>query len=51
VSFEFTTSALMCEQPRVRVAASIDAEPLAALAERTFHDTFADDNSIDDMEA
>ena len=25
--------------------------PLAALAERTFRDTFADDNSTDDMDA
>jgi diamine N-acetyltransferase len=41
----------MFEQPHVRTATPADAEPLAALAERTFRDTFADDNSTDDMEA
>ncbi|MBK7793637.1 MAG: GNAT family N-acetyltransferase [Betaproteobacteria bacterium] len=41
----------MFEQPRIRTAAPADAEPLATLAERTFRDTFADDNSIDDIEA
>ena len=41
----------MFEQPRIRTAAPADAEPLAALAERTFRDTFADDNSTDDIEA
>ena len=41
----------MFEQPRIRTATPADAEPLAALAERTFRDTFADDNSTDDMEA
>ena len=40
----------MFEQPRIRTATSADAEPLAALAERTFRDTFADHNSIDDIE-
>ena len=41
----------MFEQPRIRTATSADAEPLAALAERTFRDTFADDNSIDNIES
>jgi ribosomal protein S18 acetylase RimI-like enzyme len=41
----------MFEQPRIRTATSADAEPLAALAERTVRDTFADHNSIDDIEA
>ena len=41
----------MFEQPRIHTAAPADAEPLATLAERTFRDTFADDNSIDDIEA
>ena len=41
----------MLEQPRIRAATPADAEPLAALAERTFRDTFADDNSTEDMEA
>lgn len=35
----------------MRPATSADAEPLAALAERTFRDTFAADNSSDDMDA
>jgi hypothetical protein len=42
---------MMFESPRIRTATPADAEPLAALAERTFRDTFADDNSTDDMEA
>ena len=41
----------MFKQPRIRTATPADAEPLAALAERTFRDTFADDNSTDDIEA
>lgn len=41
----------MFEQPRIRTAAPADAEPLATLAARTFRDTFADDNSTDDIEA
>jgi ribosomal protein S18 acetylase RimI-like enzyme len=41
----------MVELPRIRTATLADAEPLAALAERTFRDTFADDNSTDDMDA
>ena len=41
----------MFEQPHVRTATPADAEPLAALAERTFRDTFADANSPDDIEA
>ena len=41
----------MVEQPRIRTATPSDAEPLAALAERTFRDTFAEDNSTDDIEA
>ncbi len=42
---------MMSGRPRIRSATLADAEPLAALAERTFRDTFADDNSADDMEA
>ncbi len=41
----------MFEQCRIRTATPDDAESLAALAERTFRDTFADDNSPDDIEA
>jgi ribosomal protein S18 acetylase RimI-like enzyme len=41
----------MFEQCRIRTATPADAEPLAALAERTFRDTFADDNSTADMDA
>jgi len=41
----------MFEPPRIRTATPADAGPLAALAERTFRDTFADDNSTDDIEA
>ena len=40
----------MFVQPRIRTATSDDAAPLAALAEGTFRDTFADDNSTDDIE-
>ena len=43
--------AIIFEQPHVRTATPVDAEPLAALAQRTFRDTFGDDNSTDDMEA
>ncbi|HYE95162.1 MAG TPA: GNAT family N-acetyltransferase, partial [Rubricoccaceae bacterium] len=35
----------------IRPATPADAETLAALAERTFRDTFAADNTADDMEA
>ena len=42
---------MMLEQPRIRIANSADVEQLAALAERTFRDTFADDNSTDDIDA
>jgi diamine N-acetyltransferase len=38
-------------RPRIRVATAADAESLAALAERTFRDTFDEDDSVDDMEA
>ena len=38
----------MYEQCRIRTATPADAEPLAALAEQTFRDTFANDNSPDD---
>jgi ribosomal protein S18 acetylase RimI-like enzyme len=41
----------MFERPRIRIATSADAESLAALAERTFRDTFTDDNSTEDMYA
>jgi ribosomal protein S18 acetylase RimI-like enzyme len=40
----------MFEQPHIRTATPADAEPLAALAGRTFRYTFADDNSPDDIE-
>jgi ribosomal protein S18 acetylase RimI-like enzyme len=40
----------MFKQPRIRTATPADAEPLAALAERTFRDTFAGDNSTGDIE-
>lgn len=36
---------------RIRPATTADAEPLAALAERTFRDTFAADNSPADLDA
>ncbi len=38
-------------QPHIRSATPADAEELAALAQRTFRDTFAADNSTEDMEA
>jgi ribosomal protein S18 acetylase RimI-like enzyme len=41
----------MSNRPRIRFATLNDAELLAELAERTFRDTFADDNSEDDMNA
>jgi ribosomal protein S18 acetylase RimI-like enzyme len=41
----------MFKQPRIRIATPADAGPLATLAERTFRDTFSDDNSTDDIEA
>ena len=41
----------MSDRPRIRTATPADTEPLAALAERTFRDTFADDNAAADMEA
>jgi ribosomal protein S18 acetylase RimI-like enzyme len=41
----------MFDPLRIRTAAPADADALAALAERTFRDTFADDNSPCDMEA
>lgn len=37
--------------PRIRNATGADAAPLAALAERTFRDTFAAVNTVDDIEA
>ena len=40
----------MSDQPRIHTATPADAEPLATLAERTFRDTFADDNATNDME-
>jgi ribosomal protein S18 acetylase RimI-like enzyme len=43
--------ALMPTQPHIRTATPADAERLTALAERTFRDTFAADNSTDDLEA
>jgi ribosomal protein S18 acetylase RimI-like enzyme len=41
----------MSEKPCTRAATPADAELLAALAVRTFRDTFADDNSSENMEA
>jgi ribosomal protein S18 acetylase RimI-like enzyme len=41
----------MPAQPYIRRATPADAERLVALAERTFRDAFAADNSTDDMEA
>jgi len=41
----------MFERPHIRTATAADAESLAAVAERTFRDTFGDDNSSDDIEA
>ena len=41
----------MIEQPRIRAATHLDADALAALGERTFRDTFAADNSVEDMDA
>ena len=49
--YGLVTLALVSDQPRIRLATTADAEPLAALAERTFRDTFADDNAVGDMEA
>jgi hypothetical protein len=43
--------AILFERSHIRAALLADAEPLAALAERTFRDTFAGDNSTDDMNA
>lgn len=37
--------------PRIRAAGTADARTLAALAEQTFRNTFASENSIQDMEA
>ena len=42
---------IMPSQPHIRTATPGDAEQLAALATRTFRDTFAADNSVDDMKA
>lgn len=41
----------MSESVDIRIATPADAEALAALAERTFRDTFAADNAAGDMEA
>jgi ribosomal protein S18 acetylase RimI-like enzyme len=41
----------MPAQPCIRTATTADAEQLAALAARTFRDTFAADNSTADVEA
>lgn len=38
-------------KPQMGVARAADARPLSALAERTFRDTFAGDNSTQDMDA
>jgi diamine N-acetyltransferase len=49
-SYGLTTLATLFEQPHIRTATPADAEALSALAERTFRDTFADDNSPNDVE-
>ena len=36
---------MMLEQPRIRMATAADLKQLSALAERTFRDTFANDNA------
>ena len=41
----------MSGQPHIRIAGPADAVPLAALAEKTFRDTFAADNTPADMDA
>ena len=41
----------MSDKLHIRTATPADAEPLAALAERTFRDTFADDNTPEDVDA
>lgn len=46
-----TSFALVSDRLHIRTATPADAEPLAALAERTFRDTFATDNAPGDMEA
>lgn len=45
------TSAFTLHDMRIRFARATDVQPLAALAEQTFRDTFASDNSAQDMEA
>ncbi len=41
----------MTDPPHIRPATTGDAGSLCVLAERTFRDTFADDNSAQDMDA
>jgi diamine N-acetyltransferase len=43
--------ALVPDQPDIRIATPADAVRLAALAERTFRDSFSDENSAADMDA
>ena len=50
MSYGLATLALVPDRPHIRRATPADAEPLAALAERTFRDTFAADNAAEDME-
>lgn len=50
-SHDLATSATLSGPIRIRTAIPSDAEPLAALAERTFRETFADHNAADDMDA
>lgn len=45
-----TSKEIIQNQPLIRIATPDDAGRLAALATRTFRDTFAADNSTDDME-
>lgn len=42
---------MMHDRLHIRTASTADVSPLATLAERTFRDTFADENSTQDMEA
>jgi ribosomal protein S18 acetylase RimI-like enzyme len=42
---------MMFDHPNIRTATSADSAPLAALAERTFRDTFGRENLADDIAA
>lgn len=45
------TLTLVSDRLHIRTATPADAESLAALAERSFRDTFAEDNAAEDVEA